>query len=371
MPKKQSWFNVKAADANAPGEVAGEVSIRGFIGEWGVTDRDFIASVEALGDVDTINVRINSRGGEVDHAFSIFNYLKAHKATVNVRVDGVAMSSGSIIAMAGDHIEMPANTLMMVHNPWTFASGSAADLRKEADNLDAFESALRATYMARTGKTEDEIKALLDDETYMTAAEAVELGFADVVLPIGKQQAAAAVAYADALGIPPDVLAKIEAAEAAADAAAEAAEAEENTKEDDTDNATDAPAAQAETLAAFVHAAARDFGLQDYAADIALDAAVQDTAAAHAALTVAKEIKDLCDVAQKPAMAAALIRRRVTLDEARTALINARASEDEATHTDSHLPGNGSTQAAPNTPAQAEAVRTSTIWSNRRANQRF
>lgn len=356
MPKQQSWFNVQAAEGDAQ---AGEVAIRGYIGEWGITDRDFIAGVEALGTVDTLNVRINSRGGEIDHAFAIFNFLKDHKATVNVRVDGVAMSSGSIIAMAGDRIEMPANTLMMVHNPWAYAAGSAADLRKEADNLDAFESALRATYMARTGKTEDEIKALLDDETYMTAAEAVELGFADVVLPIGKQQAAAhAVAFARALGIPPEVLAKIEAAEAQAD---------QELSGDDTDNAQagegQPPAA---SLSATIQDAARKLGLEDYAADIALDAAIQDADAALAALADAKEILDLCALAKKPDMARALIRRRATLAEARHALVEARASEDEALHTDSHIPSSSSTPAPP----QAQAVRTSTIWSNRRAAQR-
>lgn len=362
MPKQQSWFNVQAAEGDAQ---AGEVAIRGYIGEWGITDRDFIASVEALGEVSALNVRINSRGGEIDHAFAIFNYLNDHKATVNVRVDGVAMSSGSIIAMAGDRIEMPANSLMMVHNPWSYAAGSATDLRKEADNLDAFESALRATYMARTGKTEDEIKALLDDETYMTAAEAVELGFADVVLPIGKQagkqQAAAhAVAFARALGIPPEVLAKIEAAEAQAD---------QEPSGDDTDNAQDKAGEDqppATSLSATIQASARSFGLDDYAADIALDATIQDVAAAHAALTAAKEILDLCALAKKPDMARALIRRRASLDEARKALLDARASEDEALHTDSHIPSSSSTRAPP----QAQAVRTSTIWSNRRAAQR-
>ena len=328
MPKSHSWFNVQAsADAGA-----GEVSIRGFIGDWGLTDADFIAGVQALGEIKTLNVRLNSRGGQVDHALSIFNFLKSHPAEVVIVVDGVAMSSGSIIAMAGDRIVMPANTVMMVHNPWAYAQGDAAELRKQADHLDTFETALRATYMARTGKTEDEIKALLDEETYMTAAEAVEMGFADEVLPIERNGAAtAAVAFASALGIPAAVLAKIEAAEQAEKVATDEAGSAAD------DNAGLPFTAQA-TLAGRIAAACADTGLSAYAADIALDPAINDNATAVLAIQAAMEIVEMCAVAGQPTLASALIRRRATLADARTTILTARAEADEATHTDSHIP---------------------------------
>ena len=191
---KKSWFTVQAA---ADGRTA-QVAVRGYIGEWGVTDRDFIAEVEAQGEVDTIEVAINSRGGEVDHALSIFNFLKNHPAKVNMRVDGVAMSAASIILMAGDSIEMPANAILMVHKPSTFASGQADDLRDAADMLDTFESALMETYLARTGMAVDDLKTLLAEETFMTAKEAVENGFADRVIPL-KAEARAASAVASAV----------------------------------------------------------------------------------------------------------------------------------------------------------------------------
>lgn len=209
MPK--SWFNVQAASGHI------EVAIRGPIGEWGETDRSFIDRLEAAGDAQSIALTINSRGGEVDHALAIYNYLRNHKARVTVRIDGIAASAASIIAMAGDEIVMPANALMMVHSPWAFAAGNADELRRAADDLDKFESALIETYQARTGKDAESIKALLSAETWMTAAEAVEHGFADVLEPIARP---AIVAMAEASGIPPEVLSRLAALESPAESPA-------------------------------------------------------------------------------------------------------------------------------------------------------
>ncbi len=205
---RKTWFNVVASSGHI------EASIRGPIGEWGETDRSFIARIEAAGKAKTIGLTINSRGGEVDHALSIFNYLRSHSASVTVKIDGIAASAASIIAMAGDIIVMPANALMMVHSPWSFAAGNSDDLRKAADDLEKFEAALIETYMARTGKDADDIKALLAAETWMTAAEAVEEGFADEVEIIARS---ASIAMAEASGIPPEVLSRLAAIEAHAE----------------------------------------------------------------------------------------------------------------------------------------------------------
>jgi len=210
MPK--SWFTVQASSGHV------EAAIRGPIGEWGETDRAFIARIEAAGEVQTIGLTINSRGGEVDHALAIFNYLRGHPARVTVKIDGIAASAASIIAMAGDEIVMPANALMMVHSPWAYAAGNADELRRAADDLEKFETALIETYMARTGKDADAIKALLSAETWMTAEDAVAEGFADVVEPIAR---AAAVAMAEASGIPAEVLARLADLEAPSEQTAE------------------------------------------------------------------------------------------------------------------------------------------------------
>lgn len=353
MPSK-NWFSVQAAAAVSGNGQTAEVAIRGYIGEWGVTDSDFIAALEAFGAVEQINVSINSRGGEVDHALSIFNHLKNHPAQVVVRIDGVAMSAASIIAMAGDEIVMPSNTVMMVHNPWTWAAGDAKSLRKTAGDLEIFEFALRQTYVARTGKSEADIQALLDAETYMTAAEAVEQGFADRVEPLAKHSAAAAaVAYASALGIPEEVLARAEAQAAAG--------ADGNPGDDPDTEPSHLAAALPASIASQIASAAELAGLGEYAACFALDASITDMPSALAALSDAREVMDLCAIAGKPEMAAALIRKRADLASARIELLAARADDDEAAHTDGTLPSHSSKPSH----SASQAVSTQSIWAAR------
>lgn len=359
---KKSWFTVQAA---ADGRTA-QVAVRGYIGEWGVTDRDFIAAVESHGEVDTIEVAINSRGGEVDHALSIFNFLKNHPARVNMRVDGVAMSAASIVLMAGDDIAMPANAILMVHKPSTFASGQADALRDAADMLDTFESALLETYLARTGKTADDLTALLADETFMTAKEAVANGFADRVLPLSSEaRAASAVAYAAALDIPDEVLARAQA-EALDDAGSQDGEPPagadtepESEPESESAGGDDTPLPQ--SLSSRIAAAAAAAGLADYAPHLALDATLTDMAGVRRAVADAREVVDLCQMVGMADAAPDLVRRRVGLAEARKALQARLAEADEALHTNG-TPHSGHAPAAPS----AGAVSVTSIWEARR-----
>lgn len=317
----KTWFSIQAAAESKKAEI----SIRGLIGEWGITDRDLIAQVEALGELEELTVRINSRGGEVDHAIGIFNFLRNHPADIIVRVDGVAMSSGSIIAMAGDKIIMPANTVMMIHNPWTFAAGNAKQLRAQAEVLEKFEAVLREVYVARTGKTEEEIKAMMDGEEgadglYMTAAEAKEYGFADEVEAVEKK-GASAMALACALGIPAAVLAKIEG----------------NSGEPGDDDPTAGKGEElSATLADQITAAASAAGMSDHAAVFLLDKSITDEPTTKAAIAQAREIHALCAAAKLPSMAANLIKDKSTIDQARAALFDALAEADQGNRTDQH-----------------------------------
>lgn len=145
----------------------------------GLTARRFIADLERLGDVKDILVRINSPGGEVFDGIAIYNALKNHPAQVHVQVDGLAASIASVIAMAGDLITMGDGAMFMIHNPFTIAIGDADDMRQTADRLDKVTESLMDAYEARTGIERDELKAMLDAETWFTAAEAIEQGFAD------------------------------------------------------------------------------------------------------------------------------------------------------------------------------------------------
>lgn len=156
----------------------GEISSVTWYGDE-VTPKNFKADLDALGDIDTLNIYINSPGGDVFAGQSIYSMLTRHKAKKVVYVDGLAASISSVIAMAGDVIKMPKNAMMMIHNAWTIAAGNKDDLRKIAEDMEKIDETIVGVYAAKTGKSEEDIKALMDAETWMGADEAVELGFAD------------------------------------------------------------------------------------------------------------------------------------------------------------------------------------------------
>jgi ATP-dependent protease ClpP protease subunit/phage major head subunit gpT-like protein len=180
---------VMRLQAAAAGEY--ELLVYGDIGEswWGesVSARDVVEQLNALDASTTqINVRINSFGGSVADGLAIYNALKRAKANKVVTVDGVAMSSASLIAMAGDEIVMGDASMMMIHAPWGGAMGNAKDMRTFADVLDTFAEAMTGAYVAKSGKPRADVLALLTDGTdhYYTGEQAVAEGFADRLVTI-------------------------------------------------------------------------------------------------------------------------------------------------------------------------------------------
>ena len=179
------WYEIKAA-AKSAGTKTAEIFIYGNIGDtW--SDDDVIASrfvrdIAAL-DADSITLRINSFGGSVVDGLAIYNALKRHPASIAVHVDGVAISCASYIAMAGDTITMAANAQMMIHAPWGYAVGNAAELRDQADVLDRYASALASGYSAKSGLTTAAVLSTLLEgaDHWYSAEEAVAAGFADTV----------------------------------------------------------------------------------------------------------------------------------------------------------------------------------------------
>ena len=132
-------------------------------------------------DVLQINVYINSYGGSVFEGTAIYNQLKRHKAHKTVYIDGFACSIASVIAMAGDEVVMPGNTLMMIHNMWMATYGNSEELRKAADDLDKINEAGRAAYLEKCGDKlpEEELIRMMDAETWLTAEECIKYGLAD------------------------------------------------------------------------------------------------------------------------------------------------------------------------------------------------
>jgi len=190
--KDKKFWEVKAA-ANDVGELYIYGDITSY--KWDdadITAKDFAEDLKALGDLKTLNIYLNSLGGSVFQGQAIFSILKRHSAYKNVYIDGIAASIASVIAMAGDTIRMPKNAMVMIHNPWTFAMGNSADLRKEAEALDKIRESMIVAYMDKIQDktTEEELIDLLDAETWLTAQECFDRGFCDELLE-EKQIAAA------------------------------------------------------------------------------------------------------------------------------------------------------------------------------------
>lgn len=148
--------------------------------------QSFKRELDALGEIKTLNVYINSPGGDVFEGNAIYNILrrKAKKCTVNVYVDGLAASIASVIAMAGTKVIMPNNAMMMVHNVWTYTWGNAGELREVADMLDKVNTTTRQAYLNKAGDALDEktITDLMDQESWLTAQECYDYGLCDVVV---------------------------------------------------------------------------------------------------------------------------------------------------------------------------------------------
>jgi len=158
-----------------------EILVYGDIGEsmWGdsVTASDVKSSLDSMdGDV---TVRINSPGGSVFDGFAIYNLLRAHSGSVTVYIDGLAASAASVIAMAGDEIVMGDAAMMMIHDPWTMAVGGTEDFLKTAETLEKIKDSIVIAYSGKAkGVDSAAISQMMTEETWMTSAEALDLGFA-------------------------------------------------------------------------------------------------------------------------------------------------------------------------------------------------
>ncbi|MGN7613037.1 head maturation protease, ClpP-related [Magnetococcales bacterium HHB-1] len=172
----KNWFRMTAENQDVV-----KVEIYDRIGEYGVSAQAFIDALKETAKTATLNLHINSPGGDVFDGIAIFNVLKRYQGKVNVFIDGIAASMASAIAMAGDDIVMPENTMLMIHDPSAVVMGTAEDMLKTAESLEKTKSSLVTIYRDKTGLDEERIRAMMADETWLTAEEAVKTGFADRV----------------------------------------------------------------------------------------------------------------------------------------------------------------------------------------------
>lgn len=163
-----------------------DIGIYDVIGDdyWsggGMTARRVAGILRSLGETADVNVIINSPGGDMFEGMAIYNILREHKGHVTVKIVGLAASAASIVAMAGDTVQIARAGFLMIHNAWTYAPGNRHDFRELADYLEPFDKSMADIYKARTGL--DNIAAMMDSETYIGGESSIEQGFADELLP--------------------------------------------------------------------------------------------------------------------------------------------------------------------------------------------
>lgn len=174
-------------DIRAAVEDDNTISILDVIGyDWwtgeGVTAKRISAALRSIGRDAPVTVYINSPGGDMFEGMAIYNLLREHGGEVTVKVIGLAASAASVIAMAGDRVEVGLAGFLMIHNAWIGAWGNRHELREVADTLEPFDRAMGDVYAARTGASREAMQALMDAETWIGGSDAVEQGFADGLL---------------------------------------------------------------------------------------------------------------------------------------------------------------------------------------------
>jgi ATP-dependent Clp protease, protease subunit len=303
MPK--NWFTIKAAQGDSP---IVEVSILDYIGAWGVNAQSFLNDLKAAGakTASAVKVFVNSPGGSVFEALAIFNGLRmlaAGGVKIEVHVLGVAASAASYIAMAGDKIVMPANTYLFIHNPINAVYGNAEDMRDMADLLDKIGGGLQATYAKRFKGEAAKLTEMLADETYLTAAECLEYGLCDEVIPEITAEAAFEVERL------PEALRTVFAKAA--------------------QNHT--PPVQHDGLAEYITQACKAAGIEAHSAVFAGDTKLTTREEVQVAVVEASTVLKLADMTGFNDIGLEAVRARKSLPEARAALAAAQAAKDAET----------------------------------------
>ncbi|WP_315136878.1 head maturation protease, ClpP-related [Achromobacter marplatensis] len=357
---KKAWYTI-TANAQADKPVV-EIRIYDEIGFWGTTAEAFVAELDAAaaGGADIL-VSLNSPGGDVFDAFAIYNALRRYAGRVTTRVDGVAASAASLIAMAGKPMIMPENTQLMMHNAWIITGGTAEDLRTTADMMDRIRDGVVAAYSRKSGLDSDKIIAMMDATTWMTALEAQAMGFCDLIEdPIRLQMSDSAAAVLEKhKNLPDDVkamLKTLEEVDPAPDAEPEAepapapAPASEPQPDPEPTPPADLPTASA--LAARVYASCRQQGIAELAEGVLVSGALDSVGRADELVAQAKEIAGICLAAKLPEKAAGFVSAGLTVDQARARLFD-QVMADSGDPINNRPPTNSSApkQSGPNSQA--------------------
>jgi ATP-dependent Clp protease protease subunit len=186
MPKRKFWNFATNTEGERTLYLDGPIAEETWLGDE-VTPAEFRAELD--NDSEPITVWINSPGGDVFAAAEIYTMLKEYEGRVTVKIDSLAASAASVVAMAGDEIQMSPVSMLMMHNPSTIAWGDSAEMRRARAMLDEIKESLINAYEAKTGLPRNRISRMMTSETWMNAHTAVELGFADKVMYMDESEA--------------------------------------------------------------------------------------------------------------------------------------------------------------------------------------
>lgn len=182
----------------------GTITARGMIGDFenAISADDFRTLLSEHSGKD-VTIHLNSEGGSVTDGLSIFNAISQHDGEVTVQIDVLAASIATVICCAADKVVMNSNAKYMIHRCWTVAMGNCKDFRKMADTMDMLDGDIASVYASRTSKPEAELLAMMDDETWLTAEQALEMGFVDSINKIEKTSPKASVESKIVATLPP------------------------------------------------------------------------------------------------------------------------------------------------------------------------
>jgi ATP-dependent Clp protease protease subunit len=176
---KKFWNWIKNEDESRTLYLNGAIAEESWFGDE-ITPKQFKSElVSGEGDID---IWINSPGGDCIAASQIYNMLMDYKGNVTVKIDGIAASAASVIAMAGTTVKVSPTSLMMIHNPLTVAIGDSTEMKKAIQMLDEVKESIINAYELKTGQPRAKLSKLMDGETWLNANKALELGFADELL---------------------------------------------------------------------------------------------------------------------------------------------------------------------------------------------
>lgn len=353
------WYSITAAaEGDADSKVI-EVYVYGEIGAWGITANQFIQDLKANDDgTSPIVVAFNTNGGDLFEGLAIHNALSRLGERCTGRVDALAASAGSVAVCGAHRVVMASNAMLMIHNPYTWVSGDAEDLRRVADVLDQAFEAMIAAYKAKAPNIDDaELRRLVNDESWLTASEAVALGLADEVGNGVKVQACLGhgAAMARYRNTPQALLDQLKASKDVVTEPADTAP--------ESEPAPPAPdASDSAALALMITQACSKAGISNLVEPLIASTKLADEATVQAALTRAKSVRDLCVAARLPEMTAEFVQAGLDATAVRARLFDKLVGGGKGFEIDNSLPP------ADDLPekVQAKAPNPSSIWAARR-----